>query len=394
MKFSGTRVRGIRTPIIKTGDNLEEIVVSSIERAANEDNIKFNDKDVVAITEAVVSISQGNYASIQDIANDVKEKFPSGTVGLVFPIMSRNRFSLLLKGISMGVEKLVIQLSYPGDEMGNKLISQYDIFEKDINPTNDVFTMDEFQKIFPNPVHEFTGVNYLEFYKSLCACPVEIILANKVETILNYTDQVIVGSVHNRKIDKMILNKCGAKKVIGLDDIMNKPGTLGGYNDKYGILGSNMSTDDRVKLFPRDCTDFVNSVKSKLLSKFGKNIEVMVYGDGAFKDPQGGIWELADPVVSPGFTEGLKGTPNELKLKYISDNKLADLKGEELAKAMKDLIKAKDANLKGKNETLGTTPRQITDLLGSLSDLTSGSGDKGTPVILIQDYFKNYSDDE
>lgn len=391
MKYSGTISRGVRTPIIKKGDDLASIVVDSICKCVEEAKIEINDRDVVAITEAVVGISQGNYATADQIAKDVKNKFGDAAVGLIFPIMSRNRFSMLLKGISRGVKKLIIQLSYPGDEVGNKLISPDLLLDTGINPYADVFTASEFKKIFPNTVHEFTGVDYIEYYKNACECECEIILANDPRAILKYTDNVIVASIHERKRNKKILLKSGVKKVYCLDEILTESVDGSGYNEKYGLLGSNLATDNSVKLFPRNCQALVEDVQQRLNKIFNKHVEVMVYGDGAFKDPQGGIWELADPVVSPAYTNGLIGTPNELKLKYISDNALKDLKGEELQKAMIKLIKEKDSNLVGKMETQGTTPRQLTDLLGSLSDLTSGSGDKGTPVILIQNYFANYS---
>ena len=391
MKYSGTISRGVRTPIIKKGDDLASIVVDSICKCVEEAKIEINDRDVVAITEAVVGISQGNYATADQIAKDVKNKFGDAAVGLIFPIMSRNRFSMLLKGISRGVKKLIIQLSYPGDEVGNKLISPDLLLDTGINPYADVFTASEFKKIFPNTVHEFTGVDYIEYYKNACECECEIILANDPRAILKYTDNVIVASIHERKRNKKILLKSGVKKVYCLDEILTESVDGSGYNEKYGLLGSNLATDNSVKLFPRNCQALVEDVQQRLNKIFNKHVEVMVYGDGAFKDPQGGIWELADPVVSPAYTNGLIGTPNELKLKYISDNALKDLKGEELQNAMIKLIKEKDSNLVGKMETQGTTPRQLTDLLGSLSDLTSGSGDKGTPVILIQNYFANYS---
>ncbi len=395
MKYSGTISRGIRTPIIKMGDDLATIVVDSVCKAVDEAKIEINDRDVVAITEAVVGISQGNYATADQIGKDVKNKFGDATVGLIFPIMSRNRFSMLLKGISRGVKKLIVQLSYPGDEVGNKLISPDEfldkLMEKNINPYKDVFTEAEFKKIFPNTVHEFTGVDYIQFYKETAECDCEIILANDPTAILKYTDNVIVASIHERKRNKKILEKAGAKKVYCLDELMTASVDGSGYNDNFGLLGSNLATTNSVKLFPRNCQELVEDVQARLIKKYGKKVEVMVYGDGAFKDPQGGIWELADPVVSPGFTKGLIGTPNELKLKYLSDNEFKDLKGEELKAAMIKRIKEKDSNLVGRMETQGTTPRQLTDLLGSLCDLTSGSGDKGTPVILIQNYFANYA---
>lgn len=391
MRYSGTISRGVRTPIIKKGDDLASIVVESVCNCVKEANIELHDKDVVAITEAVVGISQGNYATADQIAQDVKNKFQDETVGLIFPIMSRNRFSMVLRGITRGLKKVIIQFSYPGDEVGNKLISVDELFDSGINPYQDVFTLEEFKKLFPNTVHEFTGVDYLQYYKDISECECEIILANDPIAILKYTDNVIVASIHERKLNKKRLLQAGAKKVYCLDELMTSPVDGSGYNDKYGLLGSNLATDNSVKLFPIHCEELVLDVQKRLKDIFNKNIEVMVYGDGAFKDPQGGIWELADPVVSPGHTSGLVGTPNELKLKYISDNVLKDLHGKELQEAMIKMIKEKDSSLKGKMITQGTTPRQITDLLGSLSDLTSGSGDKGTPVVLIQNYFSNYS---
>ncbi|MDD6302040.1 MAG: coenzyme F420-0:L-glutamate ligase [Bacillales bacterium] len=391
MKYSGTISRGVRTPIIKEGDDLAAIVVDSVCKCVEEAHLELNDKDVVAITEAVVGISQGNYATADQIAKDVKNKFGDATVGLIFPIMSRNRFSMVLRGITRGLKKVIIQFSYPGDEVGNKLISVDDLYDSGVNPYKDAFTLDEFKKIFPNTIHEFTGVDYLSFYKEIAECECEVILANDPRAILKYTDNVIVASIHDRKLNKKRLLSAGAKKVYCLDELMTSPVDGSGYNDKYGLLGSNLATDNSVKLFPIHCDELVLDIQSRLNKIFHKNIEVMVYGDGAFKDPQGGIWELADPVVSPAHTSGLLGTPNELKLKYISDNVLKDLHGDELKEAMIKMIKEKDANLKGKMVTQGTTPRQITDLLGSLSDLTSGSGDKGTPVVLIQNYFSNYS---
>lgn len=391
MRYSGTISRGVRTPIIKKGDDLASIVVESVCNCVKEANIELHDKDVVAITEAVVGISQGNYATADQIAQDVKNKFQEETVGLIFPIMSRNRFSMVLRGITRGLKKVIIQFSYPGDEVGNKLISVDELFDSGINPYQDVFTLEEFKKLFPNTIHEFTGVDYLQYYKDISECECEIILANDPRAILKYTDNVIVASIHERKLNKKRLLQAGAKKVYCLDELMTSPVDGSGYNDKYGLLGSNLATDNSVKLFPIHCEELVLDVQKRLKDIFNKNIEVMVYGDGAFKDPQGGIWELADPVVSPGHTSGLVGTPNELKLKYISDNVLKDLHGKELQEAMIKMIKEKDSSLKGKMITQGTTPRQITDLLGSLSDLTSGSGDKGTPVVLIQNYFSNYS---
>ncbi|MGP1587542.1 MAG: coenzyme F420-0:L-glutamate ligase [Treponemataceae bacterium] len=392
MKFSGTISRGVKTPIIKQGDDLASIVVDSIGNCIKEANIELQDKDVIAITEAVVGISQGNYATADQIAKDVKNKFGDEPVGLIFPIMSRNRFSMLLKGISRGVKKLIIMLSYPADEVGNKLISPDVLFDSGINPYSDVFTDKEFHKIFPNTVHEFTGVDYINFYKNASECSdTQVILANDPKAILKYADNVIIASIHERKRNKKILEKAGAKKIICLDEILTQSIDGSGFNENFGLLGSNLATDNSVKLFPRNCQVLVEDIAQRIEKIYGKKVEVMVYGDGAFKDPRGGIWELADPVVSPAFTKGLLGTPNELKLKYLSDNEFKDLSGEQLKEAMIKRIKEKDSDLKGKMETQGTTPRQLTDLLGSLSDLTSGSGDKGTPVVLIQNYFANYA---
>ncbi len=392
MKTFGTISRGIKTPIIKEGDDLVKIVCDSVISATQKENVALQDKDIVAITEAVVGIAQGNYATVDQIAKDVKDKFGDETVGLVFPIMSRNRFSMLLKGISMGVKKLIIQLSYPQDEVGNALIEPELLYETDINPYKDVFTGDEFNKKFNHPVHIFTGVNYIDLYKEYGGNNCEVIVANNPEAILQYTKNVIVADIHTRERTKKVLQKAGAEKVLTLCEIMNKSVDGSGFNSKYGLLGSNKSTEERVKLFPEYGQELVEKIQDTLKKETGKNIEVMVYGDGAFKDPVGKIWELADPVVSPAFTSGLVGTPNELKLKFLSDNKFSNLRGEELKIAMQNEIRNKSKNLKGSMETQGTTPRRYTDLLGSLSDLTSGSGDKGTPVVLIQNYFDNYAD--
>ncbi len=390
MKYSGTIVRGIKAPIIKSGDDICEIVVKSLADAANESEFKLNDKDVVAVTESIVARAQGNYATIDNIASDVSEKFPQGVVGLILPILSRNRFSLLLKGISQGVKKLIVQLSYPQDEVGNPLMDIIALEEKGINPYSDIFTYEEFRKIFPSTKHPFTNLDYIEYYKEIGNC--EIIMANNPLAILSYTDQVIVANIHNRKHYKNILLKNGAKTVYGLDEILNTSINGSGYHEQYGLLGSNLSDDNTIKLFPRNCDKLVRNIQNILKEKYHKEIEVMVYGDGAFKDPKGGIWELADPVVAVGYTKGLEGTPHELKLKYLADNQLKGLQGEEAKKAMKQIIKDKNSQTES-NITLGTTPRQITDLLGSLADLTSGSGDKGTPIVLIQNYFVNYSDE-
>ena len=349
--------------------------------------------DVIAVTEAVVGISSGNYATIEQIAKDVRQKFGNETVGLVFPILSRNRFSMLLKGISKGVKKLIIQLSYPSDEVGNSLVDRDVFYEANINPYSDVFTGEDFNKKFNHPVHTFTGINYIDLFKEYGGENTEIILSNDPKTILKYTKNVICADIHTRLHTQKIIKSAGGKKVLTLCDILNESVDGSGFNSKYGLLGSNKSTEDRVKLFPENGQELVEKIQKMMLERTGKRLEVMIYGDGAFKDPVGGIWELADPIVSPAYTEGLVGTPNELKLKFLSDNKFKDLRGEQLVKAMKAEIKNKSNNLKGSMETQGTTPRRYIDLLGSLADLTSGSGDKGTPVVLIQNYFSNYADE-
>jgi len=392
MKTFGTISRGVKTPIIKEGDDLVDIVCSSVINATKKENITLQDRDVVAITEAVVGISQGNYATVDQIAQDVKNKFGDNTVGLVFPIMSRNRFSILLKGIAKGAKKLVIQMSYPKDEVGNALVEPEALYNSDVNPYQDVFTGDEFNKKFDHPIHQFTGINYIDLYKEYGGENCEIIVANRPDAILKYTKYVITADIHTRNQTKKALENAGAEKVYTLCDILSESVNGSGYNSKYGLLGSNKSTEERVKLFPEHGQEVVDKIHARLKKETGKNIEVMIYGDGAFKDPVGGIWELADPVVSPAHTEGLVGTPNELKLKFLSDNKFSNLRNEELANAIREEIKKKDKNLKGTMATQGTTPRRYTDLLGSLCDLTSGSGDKGTPVVLIQNYFDNYAD--
>ncbi len=392
MKSFGTISRGVKTPIIKEGDDLANIVCDSVLNAAKKENIELQNRDIIAVTEAVVGIAQGNYATIDQIAKDVKNKFGDNPVGLVFPILSRNRFSMLLKGIARGAKKLIIQLSYPQDEVGNPLVDPEIIFDSDINPYKDVFTGDEFNKKFDHPLHPFTGMNYIDMYKELAGPNCEIIIANRPEAILEYTKYVIAADIHTRHRTKKVLEKAGAEKVLTLCDLLNESVDGSGYNSKYGLLGSNKSTEERVKLFPERGQEVVDQIRERMKKETGKDIEVMIYGDGAFKDPVGGIWELADPVVSPAHTPGLLGTPNELKLKFLSDNKFKDLKGDELIKAMQNEIKNKNSNLKGTMATQGTTPRRYTDLLGSLSDLTSGSGDKGTPVVLIQNYFDTYAD--
>ncbi len=392
MKTIGTISRGIKAPIIKKGDNLVDIVVDSVLAASKEGKFELQDKDVIAMTEAIVARAQGNYATLEQIAKDVRRKTGGGTVGLVFPIMSRNRFSMILKGIAMGVDKLIIQLSYPSDEVGNPLIPMDIIDEKGVNPYTDVFTEEQYYATFGKILHPFTGLDYIELYKSFAGDNCEIILANNPKEILKYTDKVINADIHTRNRTKRILKEAGAKVSLNLTDILNESVDGSGWNE-YGLYGSNLATDNSIKLFPRDGQKLVDAIAEKFKSITGKNIEVMIYGDGAFKDPVGGIWELADPVVSPAYTKGLEGTPNELKLKYLADNALGDLTGEDAKKAMKELIKEKKANLVADQSSQGTTPRRLTDLLGSLCDLTSGSGDKGTPIILIQNYFTNYSVD-
>ena len=390
----GTVSRGVRCPIIREGDDLAKIVVDSIIEAAESENIEIRDRDVVSVTESVVARSQGNYASIDDIAKDVENKFGKDTIGVIFPITSRNRFSICLKGIARGAKKIVLMLSYPSDEVGNQLISLDLIDEKGVNPYSDVLSLEKYRELFGENKHEFTGVDYVDYYSSLIkaeGCEVEVIFANQAKAILDYTDKVLTCDIHTRTRTKRILKANGAKVVYGLDDILTESVDGSGYNTKYGLLGSNKSTEDTIKLFPNECKDLVLDIQKQLLDKTGKHVEVMVYGDGAFKDPQGKIWELADPVVSPAFTDGLIGTPNELKLKYLADNDFKDLSGEALKEAISERIKHKDGNLVGNMASQGTTPRQLTDLIGSLCDLTSGSGDKGTPIVWIQGYFDNYT---
>lgn len=395
-RLVGTISRGLRAPIIKQGDDISLFTVDAVLAAAESENITLRDKDIVAITESIVARAQGNYATIDDVATDVKEKYGENTIGLIFPILSRNRFSVCLKGIAKGAKKIVLMFSYPSDEVGNHFID-YDILdEKGVNPWTDILTEAEFTEKFGNPIHEFTGVNYIEYYSQLIkeqGAEVEVIFANNPTAILKYTDCVLNCDIHTRMRTKKLLKKAGAKIVYGMDEILTKAINGSGYNADYGLLGSNKATEDSIKLFPRDCKELVIKIQEMLKERTGKNIEVMVYGDGAFKDPVGKIWELADPVVSPGYTAGLEGTPNEIKLKYLADNDLANLKGEELQKAVAEAIKSKDSDLKGQMITQGTTPRRLTDLIGSLCDLTSGSGDKGTPIILIQGYFDNYIDE-
>lgn len=390
----GTVSRGVRCPIIKEGDDLVSIVTDSIILASEEENFPLNNRDVVAITESIVARAQGNYATVDQIATDVKNKVKSEKIGVIFPILSRNRFAILLKGIAKGVKKIVLMLSYPSDEVGNSLISYDELDEKNIDPYKDVLTLEQYRDLFGHNVHEFTGVDYVEYYMSIIkemGAEVEVIFANQAKTILNYADSIITCDIHTRNRTKRILKNAGAKVVLGLDDILTSSVDGSGYNEKYGLLGSNKATEDKVKLFPRESQYLVEDIQKQLYEKTNKHFEVMVYGDGAFKDPQGKIWELADPVVSPFFTKGLIGTPNELKLKFLADNDFKDLKGEELRMAIEKRIIEKEKDLVGKMISEGTTPRQLTDLIGSLCDLTSGSGDKGTPIVLVQGYFDNYT---
>ncbi len=392
----GTISRGIRCPIIREGDNLVDITVESVLLAAESEGFSLRDRDIVALTESIVARAQGNYASVDDIAADVKAKLGGETVGVIFPILSRNRFAINLKGIARGAKKVVLMLSYPSDEVGNALLTYDQLDEAGVNPYSDVLSLEKYRELFGENVHEFTGVDYVDYYSELIkaeGAEVEIVFANQAKTILNYTDCIITCDIHTRARTKRILKAAGAKVVCGLDDLMNAPVNGSGYNAKYGLLGSNKSTEDKIKLFPNECKDLVVAIQDSIMEKTGKHVEVMVYGDGAFKDPQGKIWELADPVVSPAFTDGLVGTPNELKLKYLADNDFANLSGAALKEAISNSIKAKQDNLVGNMASQGTTPRQLTDLIGSLCDLTSGSGDKGTPIILIQGYFDNYTND-
>ncbi|MBE5765458.1 MAG: F420-0--gamma-glutamyl ligase [Clostridiales bacterium] len=393
-RLVGTVSRGIRAPIIREGDDIAKIVVDSVINAADSEGFALRDRDVIAITEAVVARAQGNYATVQDIANDVKQKFGDKTVGVIFPILSRNRFAICLRGMAMGLKKIVLMLSYPSDEVGNHLVSIDDLDEKGVNPWSDVLSEGRYREFFGYKKHTFTGVDYVAYYKELissCGADVEIVFANDCRAILDYTDCVINCDIHTRKRTKRILEQKGAK-VFSLDEILTTPGSLGGYNAEYGLLGSNKATEDKIKLFPRDCQAVVDKIQEDILQRTGKRVEVMVYGDGAFKDPVGKIWELADPVVSPAYTQGLIGRPNEVKLKYLADNDFAHLKGEELKNAIKGYIKNKESDLVGSMASQGTTPRQLTDLIGSLCDLTSGSGDKGTPIVLVQGYFDNYTE--
>lgn len=390
----GTISRGIRCPIIREGDNLANIVVESVLDAATSESFELRDRDVISLTESIVARAQGNYASVEAIASDVREKLGGETIGVIFPILSRNRFAICLKGIAMGAKKVVLMLSYPSDEVGNQLVSLDKLDEAGINPYSDVLTLEKYRELFGENKHEFTGVDYVEYYGQLireAGAEVEIIFANNPRTILDYTKNVMTCDIHTRARTKRILKAAGAERVCGMDDILTAPVDGSGCNERYGLLGSNKSTEGMIKLFPRECRDLVDEIQKQILDKTGKHVEVMVYGDGAFKDPQGKIWELADPVVSPAFTDGLRGTPNEVKLKYLADNDFKDLSGEALKEAISKRIKEKSDNLVGDMASQGTTPRQLTDLIGSLCDLTSGSGDKGTPVVLVQGYFDNYT---
>jgi F420-0:gamma-glutamyl ligase len=393
-KMTGTVARGLKTPIINEGDQLENILVDCLLKAAKLDNFTIKDRDILSITESIVARAQGNYASTDAIAKDIRAKYSDDTIGLVFPILSRNRFALCLKGIAKGAKELVIQLSYPADEVGNHLFDECLLDEKGVNPWSDVLTEAEYRDHFGYAKHPFTGVDYVEFYKAIAKeydTPCQIIFSNNPTTILDYTKSILACDIHTRKRTKRILKANGAEKVYGLDNILNQPLDNSGYNEEYGLLGSNTATEDSLKLFPRDCQALVEKIQSRVQEKTGKKIEVMVYGDGAFRDPVGKIWELADPVVSPAYTKGLEGVPNEVKLKYLADNQFSHLRGEDLKKAIADFIKNKCDDLVGSKESQGTTPRRLTDLIGSLSDLVSGSGDKGTPIVYIQGYFDNYT---
>ena len=393
-RLVGTVSRGIRCPIIRQGDDLAAITADSVLAAAAGEGFSLRDRDVIALTESIVARAQGNYASVDAIAADVRQKLGGGTIGVMFPILSRNRFAICLKGIAMGAKKVVLMLSYPSDEVGNHLLTLDQLDEAGINPYSDVLTLEKYRELFGENKHEFTGVDYVRYYGDIireAGAEVEIIFANQPRAILDYADCILTCDIHTRARTKRILKAAGAKVVCGLDDILTASVDGSGYNERYGLLGSNKSTEDTIKLFPHACKDLVLDIQSRILAATGKHVEVMVYGDGAFKDPQGKIWELADPVVSPAYTDGLVGTPNELKLKYLADNDFKDLSGEELKKAISDSIRQKGDNLVGNMASQGTTPRQLTDLIGSLCDLTSGSGDKGTPVVLVQGYFDNYT---
>jgi len=393
-RMVGTVSRGLRAPIIRSGDDLVKIVSDTVIEAARSEGYELRDRDIVAMTEAIVARAEGNYASTDDIAEDIKAKFPDGEIGVIFPILSRNRFSVCLKGIAKGAKKIVLMLSYPSDEVGNHLVSLDDLDKNGVNPYSDVLDLKKYRELFGYEKHRFTGVDYVEYYENLIraeGADCEIVFANDARAVLNYTKHVLCCDIHTRKRTKRILREAGALTVYGIDDVLSSPIGNSGYNAEYGLLGSNKATEDQVKLFPRGSRELVDRISAELYSRTGKHIEVMVYGDGAFKDPVGKIWELADPVVSPAYTKGLDGTPSELKLKYLADNDFADLSGDALKEAIKEKIHEKDADLVGKMISEGTTPRQLTDLIGSLCDLTSGSGDKGTPIVYIQGYFDNYT---
>ena len=393
-RMIGTVSRGVRTPIIRSGDDIVSIVTDSVLEAAVDGGFEIRDRDIIAMTEAIVARAQGNYASVQDIADDVRAKLGGETVGVILPILSRNRFAICLRGIASGAKKIVLMLSYPSDEVGNHLISLDAVDEKGVNPYSDVLTLEKYRELFGYEKHTFTGVDYVEYYESLIkesGAEAEIIFANDPRAVLAYTKNVLCCDIHTRARTKRLLRAAGAERVFGLDEILNAPVNGSGYNENYGLLGSNKATEDQVKLFPRDCQPVVDAIAARVFEKTGKRVEVMVYGDGAFKDPVGKIWELADPVVSPAYTAGLEGTPNELKLKYLADNEFASLSGDALKEAIKEKITKKDEDLFGKMASEGTTPRRLTDLIGSLCDLTSGSGDKGTPIVHIQGYFDNYT---
>ena len=393
-RLVGTVSRGIRAPIIREGDDIAQIVSDCVLNAAAQEHFEIGDRDVIAVTEAVVARAQGNYATTEQIAADIRAKFPGETLGVIFPILRRNRFAICLKGIAMGVKKMVLMLSYPSDEVGNHLIDLDLLDEKGVNPWSDVLTEAQYRELFGYQKHVFTGVDYIAYYKDLitsCGCEVEIVLANDCRTILQYTKQVLCCDIHTRARSKRLLQAAGAETVLCLDEILNHSVQGSGWNEKYGLLGSNKATEERVKLFPRDCDPVVEKIRQRILEATGKAVEVMVYGDGAFKDPVGKIWELAAPVVSPAYTKGLEGQPNEVKLKYLADNDFAHLSGQALKDAISDYIRHKDQDLKGQMVSQGTTPRRLTDLIGSLCDLTSGSGDKGTPIVLVQGYFDNYT---
>lgn len=392
MRLVGTTSRGIRGPIIRQGDDFVEFVVSAVKEASKAEGFVFHDKDVVCVTEALLARAQGNYATCDQIAEDIRRKFPEGIIGVYNPILSRNRFSLNLKGIARGAKRIIMQLTYPTDEVGNALISIEELDKKDLDPWSDVVTEEKYRELFGKVLHPFTGVDYVEFYRSLIekeGCEAEIILANRPQVLLKYTDCILTCDIHTRKRTKRILEESGARILYNLEDILSESVSGSGYNEKYGLLGSNKASEERLKLFPRDCNRYVESISKELSEYTGKNIEAMIYGDGAFRDPIGTIWELADPVVSPAYTKGLEGVPNEIKVKYLADNDFSGLSGKELDEAVKRAIEEKSDDLKGQMQSEGTTPRRITDLLGSLADLTSGSGDKGTPIVLIQGYFDN-----